>query len=95
MNDGLNIVRADSCRIVLSMMTNSAYDDYNTFATSRQPIGQGPGRDAVAERRDFHRGASGSLEALHGQYHGLVAGGGHMSAVGCAAFDPIFWLHHW
>lgn len=41
-----------------------------------------------------------SLEALHGQIHGLVGGGtgirmgGHMGIPDFAAFDPIFWLHH-
>ncbi|KAH6664723.1 hypothetical protein B0J14DRAFT_706472 [Halenospora varia] len=43
------------------------------------------------------QGASGSLEGLHGDYHGFIGGqrfGGHMSRVPVAAFDPVFWLHH-
>lgn len=48
------------------------------------------------------KGASGNLEALHNQYHGLLGGGtdqddalGWMSRVPTAAFDPVFWIHHW
>jgi tyrosinase len=32
-----------------------------------------------------------SLEDIHGQIHVLSGGRGHMSRVGVAAFDPIFW----
>lgn len=46
-------------------------------------------------------GASGNLESIHGNYHGLIGGGaafgterGHMSYVPTAAFDPVFWMHH-
>lgn len=38
----------------------------------------------------------GSVESLHDHYHGNCGGdGGHMSRVPVAAFDPVFWLHHW
>ena len=36
-----------------------------------------------------------SLESLHDTYHGNIGGSGHMGMVPIAAFDPIFWLHHW
>ncbi|KAL2675750.1 hypothetical protein Neosp_011941 [[Neocosmospora] mangrovei] len=42
-----------------------------------------------------------SLEAIHDTVHGVTGGMdfetgvGHMSSVPVAAFDPIFWLHHW
>jgi tyrosinase len=43
-------------------------------------------------------GNSGSLEDIHGNYHGLIGGirgrMGHMSRVPIAAFDPVFWMHH-
>ena len=42
-----------------------------------------------------NEGPSGSLEGIHNDYHGLIGGGGHMSSVPIAAFDPVFWLHHW
>ena len=37
----------------------------------------------------------GSIEGLHNDYHGHCGGIGHMSRVPVAAFDPVFWLHHW
>ncbi|KAF2012125.1 Di-copper centre-containing protein [Aaosphaeria arxii CBS 175.79] len=35
-----------------------------------------------------------SFESLHDTIHNTVGGGGHMSEIAMAAFDPIFWLHH-
>lgn len=35
-----------------------------------------------------------SFEGPHGWVHLTVGGNGHMTDVGYAAFDPIFWLHH-
>ncbi len=37
----------------------------------------------------------GSVEGLHDDYHGHCGGIGHMGRVPVAAFDPVFWLHHW
>ncbi|KAK1830571.1 hypothetical protein QBC39DRAFT_353383 [Podospora conica] len=46
------------------------------------------------EKRDTLNG-SGSLEgSLHGNYHNLIGGRGHMSTPTLAAFDPVFWFHH-
>ena len=36
-----------------------------------------------------------SLDGLHNNVHGTVGSDGHMNFPQCAAFDPIFWLHHW
>jgi tyrosinase len=45
-----------------------------------------------------------SLESIHDSIHVWVGGpmparrpapAGHMSDVPYAAFDPVFWLHHW
>jgi tyrosinase len=49
-------------------------------------------------------GAYASLEDIHDNIHGLIGGPapnnqssppGHMSIIPYAAFDPVFWLHHW
>jgi Common central domain of tyrosinase len=38
----------------------------------------------------------GSIEGMHNNYHGLIGGsGGHMNHPSIAAFDPVFWMHHW
>lgn len=42
------------------------------------------------------RGANyNNLESIHDGVHALVGDGGHMTYFSMAAFDPIFWMHHW
>ncbi|KAE8363174.1 hypothetical protein BDV27DRAFT_159078 [Aspergillus caelatus] len=36
-----------------------------------------------------------NLEFIHNYIHGCTGGDGHMANVPVAAFDPLFWLHHW
>lgn len=63
---------------------------------------------APNQARTIFTRPSGSIEGLHGTYHIMVggwddiaaskkqaAGSGHMSSVPVAAFDPVFWMHHW
>jgi Common central domain of tyrosinase len=46
--------------------------------------------------RDGKAATYGSIEGIHGNYHTLIGGtNGHMSHPSIAAFDPVFWLHHW
>ena len=91
----------DSNRLILNMLKDPAYNDYDTFASNgmSQPV---PSKATASEKWAVPR-ASGSLEAIHGMYHVVVGGssvpgakaaGGHMSRVPTAAFDPIFWMHH-
>ena len=40
------------------------------------------------------QGTMSSLESIHNSIHGYIGGNGHFGAIGFAAFDPIFWLHH-
>lgn len=79
----LNRQREPNVKAIRLMIKN--YDSYASFAS-----------DSLTP------GASGSLEDIHGDYHGFIGGGpafgsrmGHMSYVPTAAFDPIFWMHHW
>ncbi|KAI9646358.1 hypothetical protein NHQ30_004348 [Ciborinia camelliae] len=63
-----------------NLFTN--YHDYSTFSNEAWIVdGSNPG--------DFD-----SIESLHGQIHGLVGSGGHMSFIEYSAFDPTFFLHH-
>jgi tyrosinase len=59
----------------------SAYDRYGPFSNNQWNQGQ--------------PGIYGSIEGVHDTVHGVAGGGGHMSVVPYAAFDPLFWLHHW
>ena len=45
--------------------------------------------------RNGQAGTYGSLEDIHNEIHDKTGGNGHMSALEVAAFDPVFWLHHW
>lgn len=68
------------------------YDTYQKFSNNGAKVTK---PDGTVEP---HSG----LEQLHGGYHITIGGysqartlGGHMSRVPVAAFDPVFWLHHW
>lgn len=37
----------------------------------------------------------GSLEDIHNYVHDYVGGAGHIGDPAIAAFDHIFWFHHW
>jgi tyrosinase len=78
-------------------------DKFEDFASKRFPDGVDK-VEQVEKRADY---AYDSAEHLHDVMH-LFCGGfptprdkkgnaliGHMSHVPMAAFDPIFWLHHW
>ena len=83
----LNSQREPMVELMLRIVQDHKYDKYLDFAsTSPRKIDNGrlpPG----APR--------GSLEALHNTYHASCGGEGHMARVPVAAFDPIFWQHHW
>ena len=58
--------------------------------------------EAFSIKKHADDSAWGPLESIHDDLHGWCRGGGsgqlaygHMPWVPVAAFDPIFWLHHW
>ena len=77
--------------------------NFEDFATKRAP-GKGSDIDPNESMKDY---AFDSSENLHDNMHGWCGGRldhsdnmsfhvmGHMSHVPLAAFDPIFWVHHW
>ena len=84
-NAAMNEIREETVRLSLLFVENGAYGDYETYASN-----------GARNVRDIDgKTASGSLESVHGNYHVFIGGSGHMSSVPTAAFDPIFWLHHW
>ena len=96
-------MRMDANRLVLTMIEDDIYRNYDKFACSRQverPENLPKDVLKTAAGNLTWTWPSGSLESLHGLYHGLAggaggipgtgAGGGHMSRVATAAFDPIF-----
>ena len=101
MNSVLNELRMDSNRLVLTMLEDKAYNQYDLFSTNRagvRPIPEPPTNATEAEKYVYDW-PSGSVEALHGLYHVMIGGcpisqppipGNHMSRVAVAAFDPVF-----
>lgn len=83
-NKVLNNQRESNITNIMDMLVgnkaNDPYKNFVSFATN-----------------SVTPGSSGNLEDLHGAYHVMVGGNssGHMSYVPLAAFDPIFWMHHW
>ena len=94
LNAVLNALRMDSNRLMVGMLINPTYKNYEVFATNGEPV-----LDETTDATRFLTGdrpedsPSGSLEAIHGTYHGLIGGssvpnaqpkhrseaGGHMS----------------
>ena len=92
----LNDSRESECAQMLGLITSRVYSRLATAATDALERGEMTNFD-FADPEDGDREASGSLEgSIHGNYHVLIGGGrGHMSNPTVAAFDPIFWFHHW
>ncbi|KAF9772953.1 hypothetical protein IL306_009291 [Fusarium sp. DS 682] len=96
MNLLLNKIREDEMRCSLAMIEHGAYSNFRAFATT--------GVDLEQKFKNILKRNTGSIEGLHGDYHGYIGGftgtgdnavnSGHMSSVPVAAFDPIFWIHH-
>ncbi len=72
----------DSLRRNVSLVLLS-YHDFDAFSNNQW-------RGA-----DQSHGSFGSLEDMHNEIHDKTGGAGHMAALEVAAFDPLFWLHHW
>jgi tyrosinase len=75
----LNQAREGEVQYVLNMMGATEYRRFTVVADQGFTTGSS---------------ASGSLEGIHGRYHGHIGGNGHMGQVAVAAFDPVFWFHH-
>ncbi|KAF5635886.1 tyrosinase precursor (monophenol monooxygenase) [Fusarium sp. NRRL 52700] len=89
MNVQLNQTRENRVGLCLSFIEDEVYRNFRTFATNAvfPKPNEKPG--AILQR------ASGSIEGFHGGYHVTIGGDGHMGSIASAAFDPIFWMHHW
>lgn len=97
LNSNLNKVREDEMRASLSMIEAGGYSNFRAFSTAGVLIkGSDPDTSQILQDN------TGSIEGLHNNYHGYIGGfsgddsnTGHMSCVPIAAFDPVFWIHHW
>ena len=83
------------------VLTIARFED---FATKRMPDMEPESKSGPGYNQKVY--AFDSIENIHDSLHGWCGGDvttiddgvallGHMSDVTVAAFDPIFWLHHW
>ena len=72
---------------VYRLFTEAYFSSYDAFMSTRYR----PGPESIHGPPPEYL----SLEGIHNNIHDWVGGNGHMSQVPVAAFDPIFWLHHW
>jgi tyrosinase len=76
-------------------------DDVNAIIVKQQPNLRDMLYKLLTTYQSFNQvsnkasgGTIGNFETLHDGIHS-VFGLGHMGIIEVAAFDPIFWLHHW
>jgi tyrosinase len=96
LNRVLNSGREPRVELALDLLQKTSYNKYlNLASTQARRTVPGVDRDGRRVWKLPTGDPSGSLEDLHNFYHGATGGQGHMARVPVAAFDPIFWLHHW
>lgn len=50
----------------------------------------------ISSETDVSNDAKGSIEGIHNNMHLIIGGSkGQMRNPQVAAFDPVFWFHHW
>ena len=75
--------------------------EYITFATTKiwsapeRTDKYAPEEEKRANKLNLSVDEDLNLEFIHNYVHGCAGGDGHMANVPVAAFDPLFWLHHW
>lgn len=94
MSDSLNSGRQGRTTMMIKLLNSKPYQDLSVVASDRLKQGD------LTKTKDVPdpdtRDGMGSLEGtLHGNYHGLIGGDGVMGDPRVAAFDPVFWFHHW
>ena len=93
----LNSQREPMVELMLRIIEDPGYNKYLDFASTAPrrttPVRNDQGR--IVDWKLPEGSPEGSLEDLHNTYHSVCGGQGHMARVPVAAFDPIFWFHHW
>lgn len=88
LSNALNSGREGRNSLALALIHSQPYAKLSTVASDKLAEGD----MTIFSSKD----GSGSLEgSIHGNYHNLIGGSGHMSTPSLAAFDPVFWFHHW
>lgn len=88
MNYSLNMRRESSSTQYQNIVRDPAYRYYSATGTNAMGSFGGGSKN----RND---NPTGSLENIHNNYHGSIGSNGQMGDPSVAAFDPVFWIHHW
>jgi len=91
LSNALNSGREGRNSLALALLHSQPYAELSTVASDLILV-----EGDITEFNNPKDG-SGSLEgSIHGNYHNIIGGRrGHMSHPSVAAFDPVFWFHHW
>lgn len=89
LSNALNSGREGRNSLTLALLHSQPYGRLATVASDSLARGDITTFSSRAE-------GNGSLEgSIHGNYHNLIGGSGHMGTPILASFDPVFWFHHW
>ena len=102
MSDTLNSGREARCSYSLDLLNSKPYMETWQVTTDNK-LAQGQlfnvkltkGIPFVDRQGTQRVQGSGSIEDLHNKFHVLIGGRGVMGNPLVAAFDPIFFIHHW
>ena len=100
-NTVLAETRESNVEMMLGMLIHPEYKNYLAISFSNRPVfpdfptEKDKNGNVKLDKDGKAVQLFGSVEGLHNRYHGICGREGHMSRVPVAAFDPIFWLHHW
>jgi len=100
LSNSINSGRQSRTVLMLKLLNSPPYRSLSTVASDRLEEGDVTFAPNVDEKTQSNAQGSGSLEgSVHGTYHLLIGGmnavRGHMTDPTIAAFDPVFWFHHW
>lgn len=80
----------------MKILNSPLYDQLFTVATDGLRHGDMTSVPGLVQPSWWNEKGNGNLEGtIHGNYHNLIGGTGYMSNPEVAAFDPVFWFHHW
>lgn len=103
LSNTMNSGREARCSYMLDLLNSAPYQRVQDIATDNKRFrGDMWEVDLKRSLEQFdNRGnpiqdqTSGSIEDLHNKYHGLIGWAGVMGNPTVAAFDPVFYIHHW
>jgi hypothetical protein len=82
-------------RLLTVPMEYITFSSTNPFSTKKNKYKSATEEEKKAKKENQSVDQDLNLEYIHNYVHGCTGGEGHMANVPVAAFDPLFWMHHW